>query len=130
MALWFEWHPARAAATARKRRVAFEEAMTAFADPLGGVLDDPAHSIEESRFVLLPRSSRSRLLAVMFTERGPDRVRLISARPATRHERRIYEEGFGQDPRQPRRQGPGQAICPHPRRPGAPDLTPRTGRAA
>jgi hypothetical protein len=95
MALQFEWDPAKAAANVRKHRVAFAEAMTAFADPLGGVLDDFAHSIGESRFVLLARSSRGRLLAVMFTEREPDRVRLFSARPATRPERRIYEEGFG-----------------------------------
>jgi uncharacterized protein len=94
MALQFEWDPAKAVANVRKHRVAFAEAMTAFADPLGGVLDDIAHSIEERRLVLLARSSRGRLLAVMFTERGPDRVRLISARPATRPERRIYEEGF------------------------------------
>lgn len=68
--------------------------MTAFADPLGGVVDDPEHSVGEVRLVLLAQSSRGRLLAVMFTERGPDRVRLISARPATRPERRSYEEGF------------------------------------
>ena len=84
MALAFEWDPAKAAANARKHRVTFAEAMTAFADPLGGVLDDPDHSVGEGRLVLLARSSRDRLLAVMFTDRGPDRVRLISARPATR----------------------------------------------
>ena len=95
MPLEFEWDPAKAAANARKHRVAFTEAMTAFADPLGGVHEDPAHSVDEVRLVLLARSSRGRLLAVMFTERGPDRVRLVSARPATRSERRVYEEGFG-----------------------------------
>jgi uncharacterized protein len=95
MALEFEWDPAKADANARKHRVAFTEAMTAFADPLGGVLDDPAHSVGEVRLILLAQSSRGRLLAVMFTERGPDRVRLVSARPATRSERRRYEEGFG-----------------------------------
>lgn len=94
MALEFEFDPAKAAANARKHRVAFAEAVTAFADPLGRLLDDPEHSTGELRFVLLARSSRRRLLAVIFTERGPDRVRLISARPATRSERRTYEEGF------------------------------------
>ena len=94
MALEFEWDPAKAIANLRKHRVTFPEAMTAFADPLGGVQDDPAHSVSEARFVLLGRSSRGRLLAVMFTERGTDRVRLVSARPATRSERRSYEEGF------------------------------------
>jgi uncharacterized protein len=95
MALGFEWDTAKADANARKHRVAFTEAMTAFADPLGGVLEDRRHSVGEVRLILLALSSRGRLLAVMFTERGPDRVRLVSARPATRSERRRYEEGFG-----------------------------------
>ena len=94
MALELEWDPAKADANPRKHRVAFAEAMTAFADPLGGVLKDRMHSVGEARLVLLALSSRRRL-AVMFTERGPDRVRLISARPATRSERRRDEEGFG-----------------------------------
>jgi hypothetical protein len=68
--------------------------MTAFADPLGGVIDDPAHSVGEARFILLAQSARGRLLAVSFTESEPDRIALISARPATRAERRTYEEGF------------------------------------
>jgi len=95
MALQFEWDPAKAAANARKHRgVTFTEAMTAFADPLGGLLDDPAHSVGEVRFILLAQSSRRRLLVVSFTELALDRVALISARPATRAERRTYEEGF------------------------------------
>lgn len=94
MAIEFEYDPDKAAANARKHRVTFAEAMTAFADPLGGVVDDSEHSVGEARLVLLAQSSRRRLLVIMFTERGPDRVRLISARPATRPERRTYEEGF------------------------------------
>jgi uncharacterized DUF497 family protein len=94
MALQFEWDPAKAARNARKHHVTFAEGMTAFADPLGGVIDDPAHSVGEPRFILLAESSRRRLLAVSFTELEPDRVALISARPATRAERRTYEEGF------------------------------------
>lgn len=95
MALEFEWDPAKAAANPGKHEgVTFGEAMTAFGDPLGGIVDDPEHSVGEARLVLLAQSSRGRLLAVMFTERGPDRVRLISARPATRPERRSYEQGF------------------------------------
>ncbi|HEY0780186.1 MAG TPA: BrnT family toxin [Gemmatirosa sp.] len=95
MDLEFEWDPAKAAANPGKHEgVTFEEAMTAFGDPLGGVVDDPAHSLGEVRLVLLAESSRGRVLAVMFTERGPERVRLISARPATRPERRSYEAGF------------------------------------
>lgn len=69
----------------------FDEAATAFADPFGIVVDDPRHSVDEPRVALLGRSESSRLLAVMFTERG-DRIRLISARKATRREHRHYEE--------------------------------------
>jgi hypothetical protein len=68
------------------------EATTVFGDPFGIVIDDPRHSSGEARLALLGYSQSSRLLAVMFTERG-DRIRLISARTATRRERHHYEEG-------------------------------------
>ena len=92
MALTFEWDPQKAAANARKHGVTFDEAATAFGDPFGSVTDDPRHSVDERRQVLLGYSQANRLLAVMFTERG-DRIRLISARTATRRERKDYEEG-------------------------------------
>jgi len=62
-----------------------------FGDPLGRIVDDPRHSQEEERFVLLGQSARRRLLVVLFTERGKA-IHLISARTATRRERREYEE--------------------------------------
>lgn len=65
--------------------------MTAFRDPLGRITDDPRHLEDENRYVLLGQSERQRLLAVMFTERG-EAIRLISARKATRRERRNYEK--------------------------------------
>ncbi len=88
--LGFEWDPRKAAENRAKHKVSFEEAVTVFGDPLGRITDDPRHS-EEERYVLLGLSERQRLLAVMFTERG-DAIRLISARRATRRERRDYEE--------------------------------------
>ena len=88
----FEWDPAKAAGNLVKHGVSFEEASTVFADPLGRIADDPRHSTEEPRFVLLGQSERQRLLAVMYTERA-DTIRLISARGATPRERRAYEEG-------------------------------------
>ena len=91
MAFTFEWDPHKADANARKHGVTFDEAATAFGDPFGLIVDDPRHSETEPRSVLLGYSQAGRLLAVMFTERG-DRLRLISARPATRRERRHYEE--------------------------------------
>jgi len=92
MALEFEWDPAKAATNLRKHGVSFDEAATAFADPLASTITDRAHSIDEERLVIFGTSERSRVLAVMFTERGP-RVRVISAREATRPEREAYEAG-------------------------------------
>jgi uncharacterized protein len=91
MALTFEWDPRKALANERKHGVTFDEATTAFEDSFGIVTDDPRHSVSEQRLILLAYSEANRLLAVMFTERG-DRIRLISARTATRREHRDYEE--------------------------------------
>jgi len=90
--LAFEWDPRKAALNLAKHKVSFDEAATAFGDPLGQIIDDPRHSADEERFVLLGRSGRRRLLVVMFTERG-EAIRLISARRATPRERRGHEEG-------------------------------------
>jgi uncharacterized protein len=87
----FEWDPAKAAINLRRHGVSFEEASTAFADPLGMLRADPDHSFGEQRYLLLAESSRRNLLVVSFAERPP-RTRLISARRATARERRQYEE--------------------------------------
>jgi uncharacterized DUF497 family protein len=92
MALTFEWDARKAAKNLTTHGVSFDEATTVFADPFARLEDDHRHSVSEPRFVLLDTSSADRLLAIMFTERGPDRIRLISARTATRFERRQYEE--------------------------------------
>jgi uncharacterized DUF497 family protein len=92
MAFAFEWDPHKAATNTRKHGVTFDEAATAFHDPDGRLVEDPRHSTGERRYALLGYSDHARLLAVMFTERG-DRIRLISARKATRRERHDYEEG-------------------------------------
>ena len=83
--------PRKAAANRAKHKVSFQEAVTAFRDPLGRITDDPRHLEDENRYVLLGQSERQRLLAVMFTERG-EAIRLISTRTATRRERRHYEK--------------------------------------
>jgi uncharacterized DUF497 family protein len=75
-----------------KHAVSFEEAVTAFGDPLARIIEDPHYSPGEQRFILLGRSDRRRLLVVVFTERG-EAIRLISARRATPRERRSHEEG-------------------------------------
>ncbi len=91
MSYLFEWDERKAAANARKHGVTFEEASTVFGDSLATLIPDPDHSSEEERYLLLGISSAGRLLVVAFAERPP-RTRLISARQATQHERRTYEE--------------------------------------
>ena len=93
MALVFEWDPAKARANARKHGVTFEEAATVFADPLARIFPDPDPSIAEEREVIVGHSGQQRLLVVSFTERS-ESVRLISARVATRYERKDYEESL------------------------------------
>ena len=88
----FEWDPAKAAANLAKHGVSFEEAATVFRDTLSATGLDPDHSVDEDRFVIFGVSTSGRLLVVAHTERG-DTIRVISARPATPGERKIYEEG-------------------------------------
>jgi uncharacterized DUF497 family protein len=90
-ALEFEWDPVKAAANRRKHGVSFEEAMSAFLDPFG--IYFPASRRSEQRFCLLAMSARERVLFTVHAERDEDVVRIISARLATRRERRRYEEG-------------------------------------
>lgn len=91
MAFRFSWDPAKAASNRRRHWVTFEEATTTFGDPLSITLADPDHSLGELRFVLLGLSDRQRLLVVVHATWG-DIIRIISARLATRRERRTYEE--------------------------------------
>ena len=87
----FEWDEAKAAANLRKHKVTFEEASTIFADELSLTGRDPDHSLGEHRFITFGLSAGNRILAVSHAERG-DAIRIISARPATRMERKMYEE--------------------------------------
>lgn len=74
----------------RKHGVDFEEATTVFGDPLAGTFPDPDHSLGETRLITVGVSCAGRLLLVSHTE-SQQEMRLISARPATSHERRSYE---------------------------------------
>ena len=93
MGLWFEWDPGKARANLEKHGVSFEEAESAFADPLGLNYDDPLHSEGERREILIGQSTTGRLLLICFTEVPDGVVRIISSREPTKHERRGYEEG-------------------------------------
>lgn len=86
----FEWDKKKAKKNLRKHKVSFEEAMTIFYDPLSATFDDSDHSISEQRLITVGYSSRGRLLVISHTEREKA-IRIISARPATAHERKRHE---------------------------------------
>jgi hypothetical protein len=86
----FEWDGGKATANLKQHRVSFDEAVTVFYDPLTATFEDPDHSHDEGRFVTVGYSAKGRLLVVCHVERG-GAVRLISARRATRRERRRHE---------------------------------------
>jgi len=90
--LRFEWDPAKDEANRRKHKVSFQEAESTFTDEHARFLDDPDHSEDEERFILLGLSSRFRVLVVVHTYRGDeDVIRIISARRATKPERDYYD---------------------------------------
>lgn len=87
----FEWDSKKAEANRKKHGVSFEEGVTAFGDPLSMNMPDPDHSESEQRFTVIGLSDRYRLLVVCYTE-IEDNTRIVSARQATRFERKAYEE--------------------------------------
>ena len=92
-----EWDPAKARINLRKHGVSFEEAETVFYDDHALLLDDPEHSGDEDRLVLLGLSSRFRVLVIVHTYREHDAViRLISARRATKAEQAGYDARWQQ----------------------------------
>jgi uncharacterized DUF497 family protein len=88
----YEWDSQKADANARKHGVPFNEALTVFRDPLALTFDDPDHSTDERHFITIGVSDRNRILFVAHVERGFDRIRIISARKATRRETYAYQE--------------------------------------
>lgn len=86
----FAWDEAKALSNIRKHGVSFREAGTVFSDLFAVTFDDPDHSGEEDRSITLGFSKQNRLLVVSHTVRA-SQTRLISARPADRSERRLYE---------------------------------------
>jgi hypothetical protein len=88
----FEWDVKKAERNVRKHKLTFAEAATVFYDPLAAIFDDEAHSAFEQREVIIGHSIHGRLLMVSFAEKSRNRIRLISARRATRRERKDYEE--------------------------------------
>jgi len=91
MHIEFEWDPEKATKNIKKHQVSFNEAATVFGDPLSMTFFDPDHSIDENRYITIGLSYLGRLLIVAHTDRD-DHMRIISARKATRRERKFYEE--------------------------------------
>ena len=89
--LKFTWDPEKEKSNRAKHGFSFEEAATCFYDPMHILISDPDSS-EEDRSVLVGVSSKSRLLVVVHLEKKDATIRLISARKATRSERKHYEE--------------------------------------
>jgi uncharacterized protein len=86
----FVWDPRKAKANAVKHGITFEEAATVFADPLALILEDLVHP---DRALLIGESVMNRIILTVFCQFDENVVRVISARLATRHERRHYENG-------------------------------------
>lgn len=92
-ALRFEWDEAKAAANAKKHGVTFEEARSVFFDERARLIDDPDHSEDEERFILLGLSSTLRMIVVCHCYRSKGNIiRIISARKATARESKAYPQ--------------------------------------
>jgi uncharacterized protein len=92
MSLVFEWDRLKATRNERKHGVSFDEAGTVFDDATASIFPDEDHSNSEQREIIVGHSILDRLLLVCFIERSPQRIRIISARMATRREQRNHEE--------------------------------------
>ena len=94
MPLRFEWDDRKARTNVTTHGVSFREAGSVLGDPQSVTVPDPLHSEREDRLITIGESLRGRLLVVAHTERG-DVIRIITARRASRRERKQYEEGRG-----------------------------------
>lgn len=89
----FDWNSEKARTNLRDHKVSFQEAATVFGNPLSETFDDPDHSVDEQRFIIIGYSDNGRLPFVSHTDDG-ETVRIVSARELTVAERKQYEEGF------------------------------------
>ena len=89
----FEWDPNKARINLIKHGISFEEARTVFQDESGIIFDDPDHSEDEDRYIILGFSANANMLIVCHCLRGNgDIIRIISARKATTSEEKQYTE--------------------------------------
>lgn len=92
MELIFEWNKEKSRNNFLKHGITFEEATTVFSDTLARIFDDEVHSIGECREIIVGHSNKNKLLLVVFVERMENKIRIISARLATKNEKKDYEE--------------------------------------
>ena len=85
------WDERKNRSNKAKHKISFEEAVTVFYDPLSLTVNDPEHSVDETRLHIIGESDRRRLILVTFTESQKE-IRIISAQKPTRRERKQYEE--------------------------------------
>ena len=90
--LKFEWDPVKAKSNQKKHGVTFAEASSCFYDPTHILMDDPDSAADEDRLILIGASSKSQILVVVHVDITGDKIRIISARKATKTERKQYEE--------------------------------------
>jgi hypothetical protein len=90
--LKFEWDPIKAKSNQKKHGVTFAEASSCFYDPMHILIDDPDSANDEDRLVLIGASSKSQILVVVHVDIAGGKIRIISARKATKTERKQYEE--------------------------------------
>lgn len=91
MGLKFEWDDKKAISNLKKHGISFEEASTVFGDWLAITIEDPLHSDDENRLIIIGKSDYLNTLVVVHVERS-EAIRIVSARPATKNEQNIYEE--------------------------------------
>lgn len=88
----FEWDDHKNQINIKKHQISFAEAMSVFYDDYAIVFDDPDHSIEEDRFLIIGKTIKEKTCIVSYCIRKRDVIRIISARKATKREREYYEE--------------------------------------
>lgn len=88
----FEWDNTKALNNVKKHGLDFKEAISVFSDPLELTISDPEHSIGEYRFLSIGKSNKDNLLVISYTEPEENRIRIISVRPATKNEKKYYEQ--------------------------------------
>jgi len=91
LSLTFEWDQTKDKLNIKKHGVSFEEASTIFGDPFSLTIFDEGHSLREDRFITVGKSYKGKIIVVVHADRRTN-VRIISARPATRQEKKQYTE--------------------------------------